>query len=188
MAMTDITSLILDDHDRFRRAFAELDDLDSPDELARAWAPLATLLDLHAAAEEAVFYPELIQRGADAEDETLDAVGDHNDIRDAVAETRRHPAGSAAWQAAVRQARTANSEHMAEEEDDALADFRRHAGPGLREELGRRFLAFKAEHEGGRGIDTGDVDPERYVAKQEEKAGKDTPQDGSLGIGGLKER
>ncbi|GAA3546841.1 hemerythrin domain-containing protein [Amycolatopsis ultiminotia] len=186
--MTDITSAILDDHDRFRRAFAELDDLATPDELARAWEPLATLLDLHAAAEEAVFYPELIQRGTDAEDETLDAVGDHNEIRDAVAEARRHPAGSAAWRAAVRQARTANSEHMAEEEDDALADFRRHADPGLREELGRRFLAFKAEHENGEGIDTGDVDPERYVAEQEQKAGNEIPDDVSLGIGGLKEQ
>lgn len=184
--MTDITSLILDDHERFRRAFAALDDLDGPDELARAWAPLADLLDLHAAAEEAVFYPELIQRGADAEDETLDAVGDHNEIRDAVAETRRHPAGSAAWLKAVRQARTANSEHMAEEEDDALADFRKHADPGLREELGRKFLAFKAEHEGGKGIDTGDVDPERYVEEQERKAGKTPSDDGSLGIGSLK--
>ncbi|MBB4684480.1 hemerythrin domain-containing protein [Amycolatopsis jiangsuensis] len=186
--MTDITSLILDDHDRFRRAFAELDDLASPDELAQAWEPLAALLDLHAAAEEAVFYPELIQRGTDAEDETLDAVGDHNDIRDAVAEARRHPAGSPPWHAAVRQARTANSEHMAEEEDDALADFRRHADPGLREELGRKFLAFKAEHEDGRGIDTGDVDPERYVAEHEQQTGKDTPEDVSLGIGGLKEQ
>lgn len=185
--MTDITSLILDDHERFRRAFAELDDLERPEELARVWEPLADLLDLHAAAEEAVFYPELIQRGADAEDETLDAVGDHNDIRDAVAEARRHPAGSAAWHAAVRQARTANSEHMAEEEDDALADFRKHADPGLREELGRKFLAFKAEHEDAEDIDTGDVDPERYVAEQERKAGKKPSDDGSLGIGGLKD-
>lgn len=184
--MTDITSLILDDHDRFRRAFAELDDLVAPDELARAWEPLAAFLDLHAAAEEAVFYPELIQRGADAEDETLDAVGDHNEIRDAVAEAARHPAGSAAWHTAVRQAREANSEHMAEEEDDALADFRRHADPGLREELGRKFLAFKAEHEGGKGIDTGDVDPERYVAEHEAEK-KEPEKDFSLGIGGLKE-
>lgn len=186
MIMPDITALILDDHDRFRRKFAELDDLSSAADLAAAWGPLADLLDVHAAAEEEVFYPQLIQRGADAEDETLDAVGDHNEIRDAVRDAGTHPPGSAQWHAAVRKARTANSEHMAEEEDDALADFRRHADPGLREELGRRFLEFKQEHANAQGLDTSDVDPEGYVNAVESELGNG---DGSsLGIGSLKGR
>jgi hypothetical protein len=176
--MADITSLILDDHDRFRRGFAALDDLIEPDDLANAWQPLADLLDVHAAAEEEIFYPYLIPRGTDAEEETLDAVGDHNDIRDGVRDAARHPVGSADWHAAVHRARMANSEHMAEEEDGALADFRRHAEPGLREELGRRFLAFKEEHAGTRGLDNSDIDPEQYVREAEEDAG----------IGGHKEK
>lgn len=184
--MPDITALILDDHDWFRRKFAELDDLSRPEELMAPWRPLADLLDVHAAAEEEVFYPQLIRRGADAEDETLDAVGDHNEIRDAVRDAGTHPPGSTQWYAAVRTARTANSEHMAEEEDGALADFRRHADPGLREELGRRFLEFKQEHADTRGLDTSDVDPEGYVTAVEAELG-DT-QDSSLGIGSLKGR
>ncbi|GAA1957941.1 hemerythrin domain-containing protein [Amycolatopsis minnesotensis] len=183
--MTDITSLILDDHDWFRRQFARLDDLTDPAGLAKVWQPLADLLDVHAAAEEEIFYPELIQRGDDAEEETLDAVGDHNDIRDAVRDAATHPPGSTAWLEAVRRARVANSEHMAEEEDDGLADFRRHADPGLREELGRRFVEFKAAHEGTKGLDTSDVDPERYVRELEEEQGSG-PADHSLGIGSLK--
>jgi hypothetical protein len=182
--MADITSLILDDHDWFRRQFAALDDLTDPVDLGRVWQPLADLLDVHAAAEEEIFYPELIQRGADAEAETLDAVGDHNEIRDGVRDAAGYPVGSADWQAAVHRARLANSEHMAEEEDGALADFRRHAQPALRDELGRRFLAFKQEHEGARGVDTDDIDPERYVREIE---GEPAP-DSSLGIGGLKGR
>ena len=53
-------------------------------------------LELHAAAEEEVFYPALLQVGlaahrpAGVEDETLDAIKDHNEIRDAVAEVARH--------------------------------------------------------------------------------------------------
>jgi hypothetical protein len=184
--MPDITSLILDDHDRFRRSFAEMDDVINTDDLARLWKSLGELLDLHAAAEEAIFYPELIRRGEDADEETLDAVHDHNDIRDAVHESTLHPVGNTAWLAAVHKARLANSEHMAEEEDGALADFRRHADPGLREELGRKFLAFKEEHAGLRGLDVSDVDPERYI--QQYKPGQQQNPDFSLGIGSLKEQ
>jgi hemerythrin HHE cation binding domain-containing protein len=182
--MADITSLILDDHDWFRRQFARLDDLTDAAELAEVWQPLADLLDVHARAEEEIFYPHLLRRGDDAEEETLDAIGDHNDIRDGVHEAALHPVGSTAWFAAVRKARTANSEHMAEEEDDGLADFRRHADPGLREELGRQFTAFKLRHEGARDLDVSDIDPQEYV---EEQLG-DRPADGSLGIGSLKEQ
>jgi hypothetical protein len=75
---------------------------------------------------------------------------------------------------------------MAEEEDDGLADFRRNAGLDLRDELGRRFLAFKAEHAGTRGLDTSDVDPRRYVEQREMEAGQ-LNMDPSLRIGSLKE-
>jgi hypothetical protein len=182
--MADITSLILDDHDWFRRQFARLDDLTDPADLVEVWQPLADLLDVHARAEEEIFYPQLLRRGDDAEEETLDAVGDHNDIRDGVHEAALHPVGSTAWHAAVNKARFANSEHMAEEEDEGLADFRRHADPGLREELGRRFVEFKRQHEGARDLDVSDIDPQQYV---DERLG-DHPADGSLGIGGLKEQ
>jgi hypothetical protein len=85
------------------------------------WGRLATFLELHAAAEEEVFYPALLQvglaahRAAGVEDETVDAIHDHNDIRDAVAEVARHQVGTDEWYAAVAGANLANSDHMAEE-------------------------------------------------------------------------
>jgi hypothetical protein len=190
----DITDLILDDHDRFRRAFAELDTLQrhtatpatDAAALRRVWAPLAALLDLHAVAEEQIFYPKLLLRGdaGEAEDETLDAIGDHNDIRDAVHDAAGEPVASDAWWAAVGRARVANDEHMAEEEREALADFRRNSPPGLRDTLGRRFRRFKQQHPGARGLDTSDREPEQYV--REEVPGPAGPRDTSLGIGSLK--
>lgn len=185
--MADITELILDDHETFRRRFAGLDELDDPTELAEAWDRLAALLEVHAAAEEEVFYPELIQRGQDPEDETRDAIGDHNEIRDAVREAAQHPVGSAAWWQAVRAARVANSNHMAEEEDDALPDFRRHAPPALRESLGQRFGEFEQQHAGTQGLDMRDKDPARYVRSVEVDM-LSSLGDGSLGIGSLKGR
>jgi Hemerythrin HHE cation binding domain len=160
----DVTSLIMDDHEWFRRQFARLDDASGTDELRDVWEPLAARLDTHAEAEEMIFYPYLLKRGGDeADDETDDAVRDHNKIRDAVADAGRHEVGSAAWIAAVGRARNENSEHLAEEEDEALPDFRRHTGFELRAKLAADWLRFYAEHPHGRGIDPSDRDPEQYI-------------------------
>src|SRR4051794_41409715 len=85
-SVPDICDLILDDHEIFRRRFAELDDERRSDVavVCALWAPLAEHLERHANAEEDLFYPALLRRGADAEEETDDAIRDHNKIRDAV--------------------------------------------------------------------------------------------------------
>jgi hypothetical protein len=187
----DITDLILEHHEWFRRRFVELDDLRSasPDDvgaLSRSWQPLADLLDVHAVAEEEIFYPELLREGdSGAPDETIDAIGDHNDIRDAVRDAERAPVAGEAWWAAVARAREANDEHMAEEERDALADFRRNAAAELRDTLGRRFRRFVEQHPNPVGVDNRDKDPEQYVR---DEAPRPERPDGSLGIGSLKGR
>ena len=99
----------------------------------------------------------------DAVDETDDAIGDHNEIRDAVprpAGTRRAPTLGAA----VRRAREENDDHLAEEEHDALPDFRRNASDALRAELALRWLDWRYAHDSGEGI-TYDKDPEEYIAE-----------------------
>jgi hypothetical protein len=162
--MLDITSLIMDDHEWFRRQFALLDDVQSKEDLAAIWGPLATRLDTHAEAEETLFYPALLDLGAqDPEEETDDAIRDHNKIRDAVAEAGKHRVGTKVWFEAVGRARTENSEHLAEEEDEGLPDFRKHASREQRAELGARWLRFYAEHPDGEGISGRDVDPESYI-------------------------
>jgi len=195
--VADITELILDDHEWFRRRFAELDELRAAGtvdtgRLGAVWKPLSDHLDVHAVAEEEIFYPQLPRRGGDdAADETLDAIGDHNDIRDGLHAAARHPVGSAGWWDGVAQARTANDEHMSEEERDGLPDFRLHAAPGLRDTLGRQFSEFMSRHAGARGIDVSDKDPEDYVRDIERELhetgdGGPRASDGSLGIGSLK--
>jgi len=191
----DILSLILDDHTWFRQQFLRLDELRAASapsaELAAVWTPLAARLDVHAAAEEAVFYPQLLRRGADdPEEETLDAIGDHNDIRDGVREADSATVGDDEWWAAVRKAREANDEHMAEEEREGIADFRAHAPPRLRRSLGEQFAAFLAEHRTSDEVDTSDVDPQGYVNRIEHDIEQETRAvgSGSLRIGSLKGR
>jgi hypothetical protein len=160
----DITALILDDHAAFRRAFARLDDARTEAELLAVWDPLAVHLDIHAEAEEVILYPYLLKRsGSDTEEETDDAIKDHNKIREAVAEARTRPVGSDDWWSAVWRARRENSEHLAEEEDGALADFRRTASQELRAELGASWLTFYGEHPNGRGLIFRNRDPESYI-------------------------
>ena len=61
----DITQLILDDHHEQRRLFAILEQVGRTDSAALSvvWARLGAFLELHAAAEEAIFYPALLQVG-----------------------------------------------------------------------------------------------------------------------------
>jgi hypothetical protein len=191
----DITQLILDDHFEQRRRFAMLEQMDPADtvSLGAVWSRLAVFLEVHAAAEEKIFYPELLAAGLasgsgasgarqEVEDETLDAIHDHNDIRDAVLAVAGHEAGSAGWFAAVAAANEANSDHMGEEEREGLTYFRRHASLRLRHDLAVQFATFEARNFAG--VPVVDKDPEAYVRDEEQRVGG-RDADGSLGIGSL---
>ena len=193
----DITQLILDDHHEQRRLFAILEQIDRSDTatLSAVWARLSAFLELHAAAEEEIFYPELLQVGLEAgtvereEEETLDAIHDHNDIRDAIAAVPGRDVGSSGWYEAVAAVNLANGDHMAEEEREGLTDFRRLAGLALRHDLAVAFAAFEATHFAG--VLPVDRDPARYVREAEQKLGPPRSSggsDGSLSIGSLKGR
>ncbi len=167
----DITELILFQHHEQRRTFALLDEIprDDTETLAAVWKRLTILLEVHAAAEERYFYPRLLEIGEGPpgedddgpQDETQDAVKDHNEIRDAIKKSEKHPAGSDEWWAAVYEARESNSDHMAEEEREDLADFRQHADLQTRHDIAVQFIAFENKHADGIAIE--EPDPEEYV-------------------------
>ncbi len=169
----DITQLILDDHHEQRRLFAILEQIDNSDSksLTAVWTRLATFLEVHAEAEEELFYPQLLHVGkgaggkSSADDETEDAIKDHNQIRDAVAAVAGHAVGSNGWYDAVAKANEANSDHMAEEEREGLTDFRRHASLQSRHDLGVAFATFETAHV--TGVEAVDKDPKDYIIEHE---------------------
>jgi len=167
----DITDVILTQHQEQRQAFAYLDDVPRDDTrtLAALWHRLAVLLEVHAEAEEKYFYPRLLEIGTGAgdadsvEEETEDAIKDHNEIRDAVQAADGPTVGSDEWWTAVWDARKANDDHMAEEEREDLLDFRHHADLQTRHDIAVQFLTYEAKHYAG--IPIRDKNPQQYIAE-----------------------
>lgn len=165
----DITQLILDDHHEQRRLFAIIEQIpdDNVTSLKAVWYRLSTFLEAHARAEEKYFYPQFLTVGrakgiADkAETETVDAIKDHNEIRDAVAAVAKTTVGSAEWRKAVAAANKANGDHMAEEEREGLTHFRQKASLAERHDLAVPFITFETQHL--EGVTANNPDPEEWV-------------------------
>ncbi|TYC64053.1 hemerythrin domain-containing protein [Stappia sp. BW2] len=162
----DVTQIILQDHAEQRRLFAAINEIDPSDTeaLTAVWGRLKALLDSHAEAEERFFYPDLLKTGTgaadadDAEEETRDAIGDHNEIRDTGEKVQNYKVGTPEWFSAVAACEVANSDHMGEEERQGLADFRKRNSLEERHKLGVRFLAFQCAHLTGVPVKDKDVD------------------------------
>lgn len=165
MSDFDIAALILSEHDNFRRAFAEIEDLTDPAEIGRRWEELADALEVHASGEEEIFYPELLSDVEDSEDDTEHAVKDHNEIREAVRSVAEHEIGTDAWWEAFRAAREETTEHLEEEEHDVLPPFRDSVDGDKRTQLGMRWLEYHEKHDRARGLSGDDKDPQEYVEK-----------------------
>ncbi|MEO7161974.1 MAG: hemerythrin domain-containing protein [Bdellovibrionia bacterium] len=167
----DITQLILDDHQEQRRLFGMLEQVDrsESEKLTAIWTRLSAFLEVHAEAEEKFFYPELLRLGKGVgaqttpEDETEDAIKDHNEIRDAISAVAAHEVGSKKWYQAVAATNKANSDHMGEEEREGLTDFRRHISLQIRHDLAVDFAVFEALHING--VKPVNKDPDKYIAK-----------------------
>ena len=159
----DITTLILSEHEGFRRTFAEIEQLTDPEELGRRWRELSASLEVHAAGEEEVFYPELLQDVDDSEGDTEHAVKDHNEIRETTSAVDEHEVGTDAWWEAFRACREATVEHLAEEENDVLPPFQEQVSAEHRDALGMRWLEFHEQHEHAEGLSGETVDPQAYV-------------------------
>ncbi len=170
----DITEVILHQHAEQRRMFAILEQWPREDAegLDAVWTRLEILLETHAEAEERYFYPELLKLGEGAGDadsvqeEVVDAVKDHNEIREATRKVRDCTPGTDDWWEAVVEANVANSDHMAEEERQDLTDFRQQAGLELRHDIAVAFLRYESLR-AATGVTPKDKDPEKYVEERE---------------------
>jgi hypothetical protein len=156
----DIADLVLEDHHRQRKSFALLDETDPANDarLAAIWGDLADFLEAHAAAEEAVLYPRVLELSDPDASETKDAIGDHYDIRDAITRATSEDVGSDGWWKAVGAARAANTEH------EVLPHLRRRAAIAVRTDMGLAFEVAKTSARRAQ-LDTSDKAPDDYVVE-----------------------
>jgi hypothetical protein len=103
---------------------------------------------------------------AGAEEETLDAIKDHNEIRDTISVVARHEVGTPGWRDAVAAVNVANGDHMAEEEREGLTDFRRTVTLDVRHDLGVQFIRLESRNY--QHVLPIDRDPATYVHEVEE--------------------
>jgi len=111
-----VTDVLAQDHRTFQRLFMELEETRPP-----AREPLERLveeLDVHARAEEAVFYPAVreVSRRID------DAASSHQHVRELIDAVLGAEAGSADFTRAVLQLKQAVLDHATEEEGGVFMD------------------------------------------------------------------
>lgn len=160
MSEYEITALVMSEHDAFRRAFTGLDDAE---DLSAAWQELVARLEVHAVAEERLFYPVLADEADTGVEDGKTAVREHNDIRHAVAAVEEQDLGSDPWWDAVGRAQQVNGDHMAEEEREFIPEFKASVDAARRDELGMEWLRIHDEHEHARGLSAEDADPQAVV-------------------------
>ncbi len=143
--------LVLGEHEVVRRSFTQIEALKDPAQLAERWQKLADGLEVHASAEETIFYPELLQGVDHAQDDTEHAGHDHNQIRDAVRGVDSHPVGAASGGGVPAGAR-GDRRPPRGGGTEMLPPFRDGIGADKRNELGLRWLEFHEQHDRANGL------------------------------------
>jgi hypothetical protein len=146
-ALPELGQVVLAEHARILRLFTALEDLRAGSGqavLGRAWGRLADLLEVHADAEEEIYYEVVYGQGSHIAAIVDNAIADHDDIRAAVAEANLAEAGSECWWRAVAGAHRACAEHFASEEQQLLALICAHLTPEAGRLLARQWATFTA--------------------------------------------
>lgn len=147
----DVIELVMADHRRIRRLREMLENGVRRGPAGRSgwmriqiWDRLAELLEAHMSAEEEICYLPMSRSGSVSPERRLDAVADHDDIREAISEARLQFAGSPLWWAAARAVLAASGDHLDREERDMLAGWLPRLTMSQRLELGNQWLVFTA--------------------------------------------
>jgi hypothetical protein len=147
---SDIIDIVLADHERIRKLFAELSPRrPDPDGkyrqvLSLLWDITAALLELHTQAEEEIWFPALTRYGPPAAGAVQAAVADDEDIREAIREAGLHAVGTEAWWRGVDAARRASTAHISNQQAGLLVHPGGAIPAGVRLKLGAQWTSFAA--------------------------------------------
>jgi hemerythrin superfamily protein len=142
--MTDIVDLVLKDHLEIAALFDELEGTTELHEQADVFARVRALLEEHSVAEEEVLYPRVKKEAIKGKEEVVNALAEHDEIRESMKEVGEHEPGTELFRLAVAQLVATTKHHVGVEETELLPDFVAHSEPSEREELGEKFEKAKA--------------------------------------------
>jgi hemerythrin-like domain-containing protein len=148
--VSDAISLLTADHRTVDRLFKRYEELGSgnEDERGRLVDEISDELLLHAAIEEAIFYPAIRQLLAGGDEIVEEALHEHQDVRDNLAELEGLEAGLARFDATVATLISNVRHHIHEEEGEIFPKLRTAIGQPQLVELGRRMTQAKEEGSG----------------------------------------
>ena len=143
--MSDIITLILQDHREVAQLFDRLQAAKGADAQRELFAQVREALERHASAEESVLYPRVRREVPGGKEEAKDANEEHDQIRASLKEVEEHEAGTELFALAVTQLVATTKHHVGVEETELLPDFAKASDDAERKELGRRFEEAKAK-------------------------------------------
>lgn len=146
MAEQDAIAVLKADHQKVRDLFAQYDSLGDRAIKGKADAveQIRQELTLHAAIEEEIFYPRVRRAGREEKDEVLEAVEEHQIIKDLVAALDGMSADDESFDAKVSVLKEEVEHHVGEEEHEMFPHVRKVVGEDELLQLGQLLREAKA--------------------------------------------
>jgi hemerythrin superfamily protein len=136
--------LLKADHEKVSGIFERIDDAGDGDTGVRRslFAQVKSELEAHAHIEETIFYPALRQE-AETQEIVLEAIEEHQEVKDLLAEIEGIPVDSDDWSDKVTELKEAVEHHVGEEEGEMFDKARDVLSQQQIEELGNRMESEK---------------------------------------------
>ena len=141
--MTDVTTIIENDHREVERLFAAYAAATTGDAKTQIIEQVRLALAPHAAAEEILVYPALRGVGGDGNEQANHAIDEHQDIKRLLSEVDKMSADDADRDAKVRELEQAVAHHVEEEEGEFLPSLRAGMSADRLEKMGELFSNMK---------------------------------------------
>jgi hemerythrin-like domain-containing protein len=141
----DALTFLKDDHDEVKGVFKKLEKAHGA-EAQRLWDQLSSMLNLHEEIEETHFYPRL-REAPPTEDLILEGYQEHHVLDLLIAEISKLKPSDEEWEPKIKVLQENTEHHIEEEEGELFPKVRKIWDREVREDVGKRMQAMKAERQ-----------------------------------------
>jgi len=141
--MTDVTTLIENDHRAVDRLFSEYSAAVTAEAKDQLVDQIRLALAPHAAAEEILVYPAVRRAAEDGSEQASHAIDEHQEIKRLLSEVDKMSAGAPERDQKVRELQQAVEHHVEEEEGSLLPSLRANMSAERLEQMGKVFEQMK---------------------------------------------